>query len=90
VRKPSVSQFLRDHYVDPTPISKEHRMPPSKYDPAKLPETAQEALTMAETHEISARAARDRDMHGSARHLELMALLLRHYAAAIDTAEKVT
>jgi hypothetical protein len=82
VRRPSAAQFLRDHHVDPTPISKEPAVTPSKYDSAKLPETSQEAITMAETHEISARQARDRDMHGSARHLELVALLLRHYAAS--------
>jgi hypothetical protein len=62
-------------------------MPPSKYDQARLPETAEEAIAMAEIHEISARQARDRDLHGSARHLELVALLLRHYATTMGVVE---
>jgi len=57
---------------------------PSKYAPAKLPETAEEALAMAVVYETSARQARDRDLPGSARHLELMALLLQHYAATMN------
>jgi hypothetical protein len=78
--RPSVSQFLRDHYVDETPINKEHRMPDTKYDKTVLP-TPENALLLAADREMWAREARNLDKHGTARELELTALLLRHYVA---------
>lgn len=51
----------------------------SKYEPAKLPATKQEALAMAEQREEWAEIARERDKPGTAKECELTALLLRAY-----------
>lgn len=54
----------------------------TKYEPAALPASIAEALSMAEQRETWAKDARDRDLTGTAREYELTALLLRFYAAA--------
>ena len=58
----------------------------SKYEPATLPKTKAEALILAAEREEWARVAREQDRAGSAREIELAALLLRFYAAAIEAA----
>jgi len=78
VRRPSVSQFLRDHHVDETPINKENRMPPSKYGLTKLP-TIAEAIELVEKNEEWGKTAKSKDMHAAAQQFELMALLLQFY-----------
>ncbi len=50
-----------------------------KYTPAVLP-SKEDAVRMASEREEWAKAAIDRDQHGSAREFELTALLLRFFA----------
>jgi hypothetical protein len=53
---------------------------PEKYRPARLPDSPQEAREMAVERRLSASEARDRDLHGTAKELELTALLLEFFA----------
>jgi hypothetical protein len=62
---------------------------PTKYTPAKLPETAEEAIALAVEREEWAAAARDKDQPGSAREFELTAKLLRAYSAQIILAQTI-
>jgi hypothetical protein len=51
-----------------------------KFETAKLPKDISEAIEWAEQREENARACREKDMNGSAREFELVALLLRYWA----------
>jgi hypothetical protein len=58
----------------------------TKYEPATLPKTKQAAIAMAADREAWAKVAREQDRLGTAKEMELMALLLRFYANAIEAA----
>lgn len=53
-----------------------------KYQPATLPASRTEALKMATEREFWAKEAREKDRYGTARELELTALLLRFFATS--------
>jgi hypothetical protein len=55
-----------------------------KYKPARLPATREEALAWATERALWAKTARESDMNGSARELELTALLLRFFADRLE------
>ncbi len=52
---------------------------PTKYEKAREPKSNKEAIRMAEEREEWAKAARENDRHGTAKELELTALLLRYW-----------
>ena len=56
----------------------------SKYDPPELPVSSTVARIMAEDREKSACEAREHDCFGSAKELELTALLLHQYADLLE------
>lgn len=56
---------------------------PEKFERATLPKTRDEAVSMADARDEWALHARENDMNGSAREMELCADLLRVYAVTL-------